>query len=101
MKPAFRAKFSPTSKLKATSTDCVAERGGFEPSRPFICTCFRAFTRISFLRRETLAGKTRFTEGRQRQPGGSGMALPRTGCGPRNEQCVCPPGEGAGMDEML
>jgi hypothetical protein len=30
MNPAFRAKFSPTSKLKATSTDCVAERGGFE-----------------------------------------------------------------------
>src|SRR5712692_1715643 len=27
--------------------------------------------------------------------------FPRTGCRPRNEQCVCPPGEGAVTDEML
>src|ERR1700674_159830 len=34
---------------------------------PSFRTCFRAFTSISFLRRETLAGKTRFTEGRRPQ----------------------------------
>jgi hypothetical protein len=34
---------------------------------PSFRTCFRAFTRISFLRRESLAGKTRFAEGRRRQ----------------------------------
>ena len=32
----------------------MVERGGFEPSRPFIGTCVSAFTRISFLRRESL-----------------------------------------------
>jgi hypothetical protein len=39
--------------------DCFAEKGGFEPSSPFISRMFCApLTRISFRRGETLAGKT-------------------------------------------
>jgi hypothetical protein len=63
---------------------------------PSFCACFRAFTRISFLRREALAGKTMFTE----DDFSRGLAVdvkvsltaagsfPRTGCSPRNE-LVC------------
>jgi hypothetical protein len=57
-----------------------------------------ALSRLFPLSGETRAGKTRFTEGRRRHAPG---CSPKTGCGGPNEQCVCPPEEGAGTDEML
>ena len=46
------------SAENAKTEDCLAERGGFEPSRPFILRMAFGF-RAHFLMRETLRGKTR------------------------------------------
>jgi hypothetical protein len=70
-----------------------------------------AKTRARCMRHETVRGlKSAFKKSGKIVKHFPGLSLakangqgsfPKTGCSPRNEQCVCPPGEGAGTDEML
>ena len=72
---------------------CLAERGGFEASTLHFRACFRALMCISLLREKTVVSRVVDVKvGRTDKR----WHFPRTGCNPRNEQCVCPPGEGAG-----
>src|SRR3984893_4707772 len=80
----------------------MAERGGFEPSRPFISHMLPRF-HAHFLSPERNSRRQNEVHRRSSTSRSAGAlgSFPRTGCSPRNEQCVCPPGEGAGTDEML
>jgi hypothetical protein len=82
----------------------LAAGGGFEPSIPSFRACFRPFKRISFSG-EKLSRQNQVSRGsggrRQSHTGPLQGGAFWSGCSPRKEPRLCPPGEGAGMYEML